>query len=284
MLGGPNVPHETSSALRRGPPLVCPSCRGYQGTRFNVAELQLHPLGWVCPHCQVVHPVVDATALVLPDLNSWLASEAISLFARRDLEQGLQNHLLDRIGGPLARDRDLTACYAASKSGDLQTWARKVVDGLRGPVLDIGCGAGIHDREDAIGMDLNWTLLQEFPGSKVLADALNPPFRAASFASVVVFNLLDSCRDPWIALQQAAALVAPEGTLVISSAFAWRDDVTPVPRQIQAAQVDDLLARWGFTVETGEQQWVLHPSPRSQHLHVARTWLARAAAPSVIAG
>ena len=273
----------TPTAATRGPALVCPACRGYQGTRFHVAELQLHPLGWICPHCGVIHPVVDATSLVLPDLNSWLASEASSLLARGDLGAGLWSHLVDRVGGPVARDRDLAACYERSRQGELQDWAREVVAALPGPVLDIGCGAGIHDRTDVIGMDLNWTLLQRFAGSKVLADALNPPFRAASFGAVTAFNLLDSCRDPWIALQQAAALVAPEGALVITCAFAWRDDITPLPRQLQASQVDDLLARWGFSVETGERQWVLHPSPRSQHIHVARTWLARAAAQSVVA-
>ncbi|MDX9720486.1 MAG: hypothetical protein RBU37_07055 [Myxococcota bacterium] len=60
----------------------------------------------------------------------------------------------------------------------------------------------------------------------VCADIHDPPFRAEAFSRVLAANLLDSVARPHIALGQLLALAAPEGHLILSSPFTWRDEIT----------------------------------------------------------
>ncbi len=61
----------------------------------------------------------------------------------------------------------------------------------------------------------------------LLADAVAPPLAAGAFDLVLALGLLDSVRDPWFVLQQAAALTAPGGLLVVAAPWCDRPDITP---------------------------------------------------------
>lgn len=66
----------------------------------------------------------------------------------------------------------------------------------------------------------------------VAGNALDPPFRAGTFALVVAFNLLDSVPDPFVLLQQCEALLQVGGVLVLSSPYHWQAHVTPPSHQL----------------------------------------------------
>lgn len=62
----------------------------------------------------------------------------------------------------------------------------------------------------------------------VCADVLQPPLLAESFDLIVAVNLLDSVRDPWIALGQASALLREGGHLLFAQPDAYQREHSPV--------------------------------------------------------
>jgi SAM-dependent methyltransferase len=68
----------------------------------------------------------------------------------------------------------------------------------------------------------------------VCGTALDPPFVGASFALLVLVNLVDSVPDPWLLLQQAEALLKPGGVLLLATPWNWHDHLTPPERQLDA--------------------------------------------------
>ena len=64
----------------------------------------------------------------------------------------------------------------------------------------------------------------------VCCDAANPPFEAEQFGAVLAANLVDSVHDPFTVLGQAAALTHPQGRLIVTTPFAWREAITPAKR------------------------------------------------------
>lgn len=218
--------------------------------------------------------MVDSTPIVLRDVNAWLAQEAAVLLARRDLPAGLFERIAQGAGGALARDQQLLSVYTASQEGPLQRWSAERVLSMTGRALDMGCGAsfhgGAHPGLELVGMDLNWTMLARFPGARLLADAHDPPFLAESFDHVLLLNLLDSCREPYLVLQQADALLAPGGTLLISCAFAWQDSVTPRENRFDERFLLEFLSVRGYRHQGDsplELDWPLHLGARTRHIH-----------------
>jgi SAM-dependent methyltransferase len=61
----------------------------------------------------------------------------------------------------------------------------------------------------------------------VVADALAPPLAAEAFDVVHAGAVLDNVADPLFLLGQADALLRPGGRLLLTSAAAWRPDITP---------------------------------------------------------
>jgi len=272
--------------------LVCPGCRRLEGGQLVVSALQAGPLGLVCPGCGRDHPVVDGVPIVLADLDAWLQSEGPALLRRSDLEPPLLERLCLGAGGVLARDMARVQTYLDASDSPLQRWARSLLDESGGPALDpsgsaaldpsgsaaldLGCGVGSGD-ERVLGLDLHWASLQKARGPVVLADALNPPFLARSFELVLALNLLDSCRDPGLMLQQALALVAPGGRLALASPFHWQESVTPRSLWLRPEQVEDFLRAQSVELTRGEAEWSLSLGPRSEIRHRCVTWLVRLA-------
>lgn len=256
-------------------PLVCPACRRREAGRLVVFPLEAGPLGLSCPGCGRDHPVVDGIPIVLADLDAWLASEGAAVMRRDDLDPTLRRRLCRGAGGVLARDEDRLDAYRGSEDGPLGRWASALASAAAGPVLELGCGAsGVH-AEHVLGLDLHWASLRLRPGTAVLADALNPPFLSDSFELVLALNLLDSCRDPGVMVQQALALVRPGGRLALASPFHWQESITPRAGWLSIAQVDGFLRSQCVDVDQGEQEWSLRLSPRSELRHRCVTWIAR---------
>jgi SAM-dependent methyltransferase len=62
------------------------------------------------------------------------------------------------------------------------------------------------------------------------ADALRLPFRDGAFSTVTALNLLDRVSDPAQALDEAARVTAPGGTLVVGSPYTWSEEWAPRER------------------------------------------------------
>jgi SAM-dependent methyltransferase len=72
----------------------------------------------------------------------------------------------------------------------------------------------------------------------VLADALDPPFRAGAFAFTAALNLVDTIPHPRVLLGQMDALLAGGGRMVLTSPYAWREDVVERAEWLEDASTD----------------------------------------------
>ncbi len=61
----------------------------------------------------------------------------------------------------------------------------------------------------------------------VQGDLLDPPFEAETFSAVLAVSLLDTVPEPFVALGQLDALLAPGGLLLLATPYAWDARVTP---------------------------------------------------------
>lgn len=230
--------------------------------------------------------MVDGAPIVLRDVDAWLREEAVSLLRRADLPGPTWERIVQGAGGPLQRDQRLLEVYAASQDGPLQRWTRERVGSLDGLGLDLGSGSASYGQPasgSVVGMDLNWSLLARFPGRRLLADAHDPPFLPESFDAVLLLNLLDSCREPFLVLQQADALLKPGGRLLLSCAFAWQDEITPPASRLEERFLLGFLQLRGYTLEPQgllELDWPLQIGPRTRHVHRALALDARKPPPA----
>lgn len=194
----------------------------------------------------------------------------------------------------------------------ITTLAERTTDG--GMALDLGCGVGrlsfelARYHQQVVGLDLNFQLVataariqrtqqidyerrirgQQFtritqPWSApanvlfLVADALDPPFAAASFDTVAALNLLDNVNVPLVLLSQMDALLRSGGALLLASPYEWRSDISEVSqwlenadqdaattlRQILSAQlIPQLLLNYQIIAELAELPWVLRQHQR----------------------
>lgn len=266
------------------PELCCPRCRA----RDARGQLIVHALGPAegglgCPGCGELYPLVDGVPLVLRDLDAWLASEAPAVLARRDLPGPTRARLLQGASGALGRARQLEAAWATPPGGTLPARVRALVEPLPGPLLDLGCGTGaLHGRADATGLELCFTRARAYCGRGVVGDAHDPPFRAGSFQSLLLLNLIDACREPLLVLQQADALLRPGGALLLTTPWCWNDAVTPPGERIDPGSLPDLLrGRRGLPLdyellaEEDGLTWRVATGPRVVHEYRCQLLLAR---------
>ncbi len=261
--------------------LVCVRCRRLVAGEVTVAYLVPDGPLLRCG-CGAVYPVLDGIPLVLRDLAGWMRSEATEALARQDLPEPVAAVLAEAEGGAWRRNRQLREVYLRSTEGPLQSRLRELGAGLTGEVLELGAGRGSLGRVDVTALDGNLGLLRDHPGRKVCADAADPPFVGGSFDAVVLANVLDSCADPGVILAQAAGLLRPGGTLVVSCAFSFQDTITPAERRFGEPTLDAALeggSFFGHPIRTRvlareEHDWPLQIGPRSTHLHRVRLWIA----------
>lgn len=233
--------------------------------------------GLRCSGCGALHPVVDGVPVVLRDLGRWLESEAVTLLARRDLSEAVMAELRAHGPEPLRRDAHLAGVYGRPEDSPLRDAVREALAHCDGPVLDMGSGCTPWGVDGVVGLDLNFELARRYPGQAVVADAADPPFLAGAFRAVMLVNLLDSCLDPRVVLAQADALLAPGGRLVISTAYAWQDGVTPPAARFTPEALLDALEgrsalvgyplRYALLDVRDPVTWRLRLSPRTVHEH-----------------
>jgi SAM-dependent methyltransferase len=250
---------------------------------LHIGQLRRGPEGvLVCASCERGYPVVDEIPIVVPNLEEWLESERLSVLCR-DLPRAARE-LLTRSSERLTRDAHLTRIYRGS-GGQLPERVRDLVAGFEGQILDLGCGPGLHDRSDVVGLELNFALARAFPGRGVIGDAANPPFLAHAFDAVLALNLLDSVPDPRTVLGQADALLCPGGTLVLACPYAWDPSLTPREAQFSGPELLATLAgdpgRLGLSLryELLEVEdrctWRLEQGPRTVQEHACQLVVAR---------
>jgi SAM-dependent methyltransferase len=241
--------------------LVCPTCRPQRLNEGAApAFLGLHPVGLACPACGEAFPIVDDTPLVMRDLDAWLASELPTVLARRDIPSAAWQRLVRPVDSPVRRSDRLLWTYANSHEGPLQGRVREVLAADPAPGVELGCGVGGHGHTGLVGLDSDWMLLAQYPGQRVLGDALDPPFPAGCCERVVSLNLLDSVADPDLLLSQMHALLQPGGRLVLASPFSWQDALTPPRQQRSPEAVLAWLEAAGYSVQVEEHDWPLqHP-------------------------
>ncbi len=262
-----------------GPLLVCPRCRnGSHAHPLTLLDEDL--LGCACG---ADYPVVDGVPVVFRDPAPWLATEAVEALCRHDLPPALRRVLRGAIP-TLVRNDALLATYRRSVDGPLQDWLRDALRDVRGPVVELGSGLGVTGRDDVVAVDHNLALLRAHPSrTKVCADLLDPPFLAYGFDAVVLANVLDSCRDPGMALGQADALLRPGGTLVVTCAYAFHEDVTPRSAWFDRAGLADALERLAgpYTIvrEDPDVPWPLRVGPREIRTLATDAWILRKAPP-----
>jgi len=119
------------------------------------------------------------------------------------------------------------------------------------------------------------------PGSVswVCASATDPPFEVESFALVLLFNLLDSLAEPFIALGQASAVLRPGGYLLLAQPDAWMTHVTP-PQNWLAQTSEEWEAVFGEvgleTIASFEGvEWTVRHSDRQRFGYTSHARLAR---------
>ena len=108
---------------------------------------------------------------------------------------------------------------------DLPGLVLRHLDHPHGTWADVGCGTGLYldrirsERPQAhvLGLDLSVSLLAALEGARVCADAALLPLRTGSVDVVLAMHMLYHLNDPDRALAEAARVLKPVGSLVVST-------------------------------------------------------------------
>ena len=141
--------------------------------------------------------------------------------------------------------------------------------------LDLGCSVGRFTfelasfSELAVGVDLNFNIVSEAarihrtqtvayarrkrgrwyeevqidyrPPQNVLflvADCLDPPFRADSFDLVAGLNLIDNVKLPLVLIGQMDALLRQSGYLITGAPYEWRSEICEPQEWLESDELD----------------------------------------------
>jgi SAM-dependent methyltransferase len=144
--------------------------------------------------------------------------------------------LYDRLIGSRRYNRLI---WGASIDG-YAAFAREAVALSGGPFLDVACGTAVFTApvyRDAtrplVLVDRSLGMLEraarrlgDADATLIQADALDLPFEAGSFETVLSLSLLHVLDEPWAALESLAAQVAPGGRLFASMLVSDRGGIT----------------------------------------------------------
>jgi len=209
----------------------CPRCHG---------DLEDRGLTLRCRSCRSVYETVAG----IPDLrvagDSWIDREPDLESARRlaaldcSLPELVREVYAMRPGWDEARIARRTREVLGARSslkGDVTTWLRPAAGG-RGPLLDLGCGAGMLvaalavEGRPAIGIDVSMTwlvvarrLIAASGGAPVLAAALGEalPLRDDALEGVISLDVIEHVRDPDAYLAEMDRVVRVGGGLALST-------------------------------------------------------------------
>lgn len=134
-------------------------------------------------------------------------------------------------------------------------WLAKVRAALHGRVLDVGVGTGFTTGhlENAVGIDLSREMLRRarYRGQLLRANFVRPPFRDASFDSVVLAGSFYYLPDPGEGARTAARLLRPGGSVVILSPATWL--LAPFVPIYSRAEYEAFLERAGLRLTSYER-------------------------------
>ena len=134
-------------------------------------------------------------------------------------------------------------------------WRRIVTEAiLPGRVLDVGVGTGYSTRglREAVGLDISSEMLvrAEYDGSLVRGDAMQSPFRSASFSTIVCAGSFYYLPNPVEALREFRGLLRGSGRVVLLSPEAWF--LRPLVRIYTKSEYQKMAGATGFVLERHE--------------------------------
>jgi SAM-dependent methyltransferase len=108
---------------------------------------------------------------------------------------------------------------------DLPGLAAELLHDVTGPVLDVGCGPGVHvaalraDRPQrtVIAADLSPGMAREAGAPAIVADAAALPVATGSCGGVLAMHMLYHLPDPEAAVREINRVRAPGGTVLVST-------------------------------------------------------------------
>jgi SAM-dependent methyltransferase len=106
---------------------------------------------------------------------------------------------------------------------DLRSLVTSFLSGAAGAILDLGCGIGGFTRalradgHVVVAADLSAAMASSAGAPAVLGDAMALPFRSSAFGAVIALHMLYHVPDPELALREIRRVLAPGGTVVIST-------------------------------------------------------------------
>lgn len=118
----------------------------------------------------------------------------------------------------------------------------------------------------------------------LVADALDPPFRAEAFDLVAGLNLIDSIALPLVLLGQMNALLSGGGLMILCAPYEWRPEICDISEWLETQELSApvmlgrilegrILERTGFAYrlsgECPEVPWVLRNSARHWSFYLA---------------
>ena len=238
--------------------------------------------------CQREYPIIDGIPLIIPHLRSWLSANISQIHARDDLGAITESLLTDCCGPGSAFDttRQHVSSYAWDHYAEFDPLepVREDPPGLvvrlldqclqlagslpKGPILDVGCGAGrtsfaLAERSSdlVLGIDMHYAMLRlaarvlstgtvryprrrvgivydrrefpaAFPNSDHVdfwgCDANSLPFRDKQFSAIIGLNVLDCANSPLSFLQSVARVTAAGGKVILACPYDWSAAATPI--------------------------------------------------------
>jgi SAM-dependent methyltransferase len=220
--------------------LQCPTCQegALRFTTTSPAAVEMHQGELACEACESLYLVEFGFPALIPHNRQGTREWEIW---RAHLEK-FQARREDRISNP---NRQITRWMETSRPK--QPFA-KFIGIESGTVLDVGCGPGKFrfnfdlNNVKYYGLDpINLAEVREFPFVQGLAEYL--PFKAASFADVVVLAALDHFREPSHFFREAKRVLQPGGRLhILQSVHEVRGPVSAV--KVLGHKVKDTLEDW----------------------------------------
>jgi SAM-dependent methyltransferase len=126
--------------------------------------------------------------------------------------------------------------------------------GLRGEVLDVGCGRKPYQHlvpaTRYVGVDIDSPVTRKLATADVFYNGRTLPFAEGSFDAVLCSQVLEHVFKPEEFLSEIHRVLRPGGVLLLATPFAWDEHEQPYDfARYSSFGLRDLIERAGFQVE-----------------------------------